>query len=141
MFSLRIVISVTQKTVFRVNFAIISEWGVDVQFVMAIVLGLSLNSAIKAIFFCDAPLHGLSLDRDKPFFTERSGDVSAIVLGDRWPATGVLGRGAEKARKRVKHDYFWLVFDSFSILFDPASERPREPLFRFSSDFSRERPF
>ena len=40
---------------------------------------------------------------------------------------------------------FWLVFDSSSsfvrAFFDPGAERPREPLRRRFSEFSRERPF
>ena len=70
---------------------------------------------------------------------------------------GPLGPGVEekksqkKVEKRVENDYFssfFRVFVSFSTLFptffeffDPGAERPREPLFRLFSEFSRERPF
>ena len=60
------------------------------------------------------------------------------------------GRGRKNPKKSRKWQFFKffsgfrLVFNSFSIFlsfFDPRAERPREPLFRFFSEFSTERPF
>ena len=43
-----------------------------------------------------------------------------------------------KPEKNLKNSHFRLFFEPF---FDPRSERRQEPLFRFFSEFSRERPF
>ena len=50
------------------------------------------------------------------------------------PLDSGIGNSAVPPQKIV-------IFDSFSGLFDPGAERPREPLFGLFSQFFRERPF
>ena len=60
---------------------------------------------------------------------------------------GPLGPGIKNAQKESKITIFQVFFGSlalfrlFSSVFDPKAERPQEPLFRPSSEFSRKRPF
>ena len=64
---------------------------------------------------------------------------------------GPLGPGVQKNSKKSRKWLFFkfffglsarfqLFFNFFLSFFDPGAERPREPLFRYFSEFSRERP-
>ena len=64
--------------------------------------------------------------------------------GPLGPGVKEARKKSKKSRKRVKNPKkTWriVIFDSFSIFFSPGAERPREPLFRLFSEFSREGPF